>query len=667
MESLLRDLSVILSASVGTKRIEVLLDVDPQVPDLPLVGDDMRLRQVLINLGGNAIKFTADGEVVVKVGVAERDADSVLIAFSVRDSGIGIAPEQQRRVFDGFSQAESSTTRRFGGTGLGLAISRRLVELMGGELHLDSEVGVGSDFHFQIRFPIGAVSADEAVPGAATSGLRVLIVDDNPSARVVLAAMAASLGWRADVVASGPAAIQCSTPREGEPFPYQVVFVDWQMPGMDGWETSQHLRRIAGGADAPVVVMVTAHGRDMLHQRSEAEQRMLNGFLVKPVTASMLFDAVADARLALAHPQLVRQRPTDGPRRLDGLNILVAEDNANNQQVVRELLSAEGARITIAADGRQAVAAVAQADPPFDAVLMDVQMPEMDGYAATAEIRGRLGKDRLPIIAMTANAMHSDREACLAAGMNDHVGKPFDLDVLVATLNRHTGRADVASGPQPVVDQAAPLPEDLTTGARAQGIEVDKALMRLGGRVEIYLGMLRRFGDDLPQLLAQASSEFQRGQRVDAGRTAHTIKGLAATLGIPALATQAGEIERHLARPDGDAADEARLFAELTRVVADLRVVLARLVERLSGLVAAGAPEAGATLVDRGALRGFFDELCRLLADSDLGALELRSRMPVIGDTLDTAKLEALDAALAALDFESALALSRSLADELEG
>ncbi len=447
LDRLMRDLSVILSANVGARNIEVLFDVDPAVPKC-LFGDDMRLQQVLINLGGNAIKFTSAGEVVLHLRVVEQTAQDVLVEFAMQDSGIGIAPENHAHIFSGFSQAEASTTRRFGGTGLGLAISSRMVGLLGGTLAVDSVLGQGSRFHFQIRFPLAEMPpADSPAPAIPALGaLKTLIVDDNTVARDVLRHTVEAMGWQVDTAASGAEAIAHIEARAAEKKPmYEVIFMDWQMPEMDGWEASQRIRQLATGAITPIVIMVTAHGRELLSQRSADEHALINGFLVKPVTASMLLDAVVDAKAA-ARAAAQGQNPTAPkaiikPKRLQGLRILVVEDNKINQMVAKGLLAQEGATVTLADDGQLGVAAVAAEQPAFDAVLMDVQMPVMDGYAATRTIRQELGLTALPIIAMTANAMASDRAACLAAGMNDHVGKPFELDHLVAMLLRFTALA----------------------------------------------------------------------------------------------------------------------------------------------------------------------------------------------------------------------------------
>lgn len=536
MDRMLRDLSVILSASVGEKKLEVLFDVDPAVPR-ELTGDDMRLRQVLINLGGNAIKFTSEGEVLVRVRVAKQGDDAVVLDFSVHDTGIGIAPEHQARIFEGFTQAESSTMRRFGGTGLGLAICQRLIQLMGGTLHVESALGKGSRFHFQLAFAVHSTPALAAPPaGRKAMALRVLMVDDNAVAREVLAAMAASLGWRADLAASGEEALALleRSGTGGAPA-YDAIFIDWRMPGMDGWETILRVRTLLG-KELPLVVMITVHGREMLARRSAEEQALLSGFLVKPLTASMLLDAVAEARDAAAGTSPNRPGMAWSAPRLAGLKLLLVEDNENNQQVARELLLAQGAQVDMAGDGRQGVALVQAAVVPYDAVLMDVQMPVMDGYEATREIRHTLGNTSLPIIAMTANTMAGDREACLAAGMSDHVGKPFDLEELVATLLHHTGRP--VQPPQPL----QPQPES----AALPGINFKAAVDRLGGDVGLYLKLVPTFRRGVQELAERLAPLLEQGEREEARRVMHTLRGLAGTLGADGIVKTAAAAEAQL-------------------------------------------------------------------------------------------------------------------------
>ena len=441
IDQLLRDLSVILSASINHDQVDVLFDIDPAIPPY-LVGDALRLRQVLINLGGNAIKFTAKGEVVVSVLLLQANASEATLQFVVRDTGIGISPENQTRIFTGFTQAEASTSRRFGGTGLGVAISQSLVTLMGGTLQLESQLGAGSRFHFCITLPVAP--AVNTVPVSVSVSVhdvlktwRVLVVDDNPTARAVLERMGQTLGWTMDVCASGEASIARMQQEASAGRHYEAVLLDWQMPGLDGWQTCQQIRSLPLSGRRPVVVMVSAHGQEMLADRSPSDRAMIDGFLMKPVTASMLLDAMVDAQADHVPRQRTELRAPS--LRLSGMRLLVVEDNLVNQQVARELLQKEGALVQTANDGQDAVALVAAADPMYDVVLMDMQMPVMDGLSATRHIRQALGLTDLPIVAMTANAMAAERQECLDAGMNDHVAKPFELSHMVQVLRHQAG------------------------------------------------------------------------------------------------------------------------------------------------------------------------------------------------------------------------------------
>jgi len=656
LDQLLRDLSVIYSANVGTKPVEVLFDIDPMVPKT-LVGDAMRLQQVLINLGGNAIKFTQRGEVVLKIEVLERQGYEVLVRFAIRDSGIGIAPEHQARIFDGFSQAEASTTRRFGGTGLGLSISKRLIDLMGGQLQLDSVLGQGSNFHFTLRLPSVDLTSQELLAQAQSgaSPLTALVVDDNPTARDVVAAMAESLGWHVDLAGSGAEAVAlCEAKLRDGAFPYQAVFIDWQMPGMDGWQTSQRIRDLSRGASAPIVVMVTAHGREMLAQRSEREQQLLDAFLVKPVTASMLLDAVAGSKAGHASPALRRgAQPDATTRRLAGMRLLVVEDNLINQQVAQELLSAEGAQVELAANGQLGVEAVAKAQPAFDAVLMDIQMPVMDGYAATREIRHTLGLGELPIIAMTANAMPADRVTCLDADMNEHVGKPFDLNALVAVLQRLTGRRSAA----PEAD-AGPLPE-------FDQVDVAGALQRLGGNKALYLRTLKSFLQDSAALPQQLAEHLQAKRFDDAARLLHTLKGLAATIGATPLSQVAARMES-VAKTSPDSLSPAEAPAQIESSLGTtgeaLRAILVQLTPSVTQAATAATTAGPPATVQ--SLLADLGTLLALLRDSDMGAMAaldgLKSRHGGHAN-----QFSALDDAMARLDFVQAIVQCEDLMTRL--
>jgi len=636
LDELLRDLSVILAANVDKRELELLFDLDPALPPV-IVADALRLQQVLINLAGNAIKFTQAGEVVLGIHRAApgEGASGVVLAFTVRDTGIGIPPEQLKRIFSGFSQAEASTARRFGGTGLGLAISRRLVRLMGGDIHVESTPGVGSRFGFTLSFPLPA----DAAPAPAPAGepLGALVIDDHPEARRVIGSLAESLGWRPLLAAGGAEALALI---DGGAAP-EVVLLDWVMPGMDGWQTAVGLRQRLGAG--PLLLMVTGHDRERLAQRSAAEQALLDGFLVKPVTATMLAQAVAAARQTRSG---VGATAEPAPQRLAGFRLLVVEDNPGNQQVTRELLTLEGAHVTLAGDGQQALTLLARTRGRrgFDAVLMDVQMPVMDGMAATRLIRRQLGL-ALPVIAMTAGAMEAERLACLDAGMDEHIGKPFDPDAVVAVLRRRCGAAPVPDRPPAAGD----LPAALLADADRAGIALAEALARMSGRVDLFertLAALHEQDRKLAQALAEGDGSAARGL--------HGFRGLAAMLGAEGLAALAAEGE-HAAAPD---ADWQRRFEERRR--ADLGAL-----DRFAAdLTAAQAPSAQPPEpAPPGSLAQRLDALAELLDGADLAALDahaaLRAQLPP-----DAAA--ALDAAMASLDFQAALALCRDLRAPLE-
>ena len=668
VDHLMRDLSVILSANVGAKTIDVLFDIDPTIPPC-LLGDDMRLRQVLINLGGNAVKFTEAGEVVMSLKVVERTDDDVLLDFAVRDSGIGIAHEKQSHIFTGFSQAEASTTRRFGGTGLGLAICQRLVTLMGGELSLQSTLGEGSTFHFQIRLGIAPPPIDDAVAsGAVMRHYRTLIVDDNERARELFVSMAQSLGWQADAVASDAEAIALAESRAAKGVPYDTVLLDWQMSDKDGLATSRRLMEIAGavGAHSPLMIMVTSHVRETLAHLSADQQALVGGLLVKPVTASMLFDAVSDAQKTRAHPAgSLRAITVPAVQRLAGLRLLVVEDNLTNQQVAQELLCDEGAQVVVAANGQLAVDAVAATFPPFDAVLMDLQMPVMDGYTATAEIRRNLGSTPLPIIAMTANVMASDREACLAAGMNDHVGKPFDLSNLVAVLLRHTGRGVMP--PASTVPVLPLLHTDSMENAEGRSVDLAAALGRMGGNVRVYLRSLQSFANDLPALPDQLAELVHQGRFNEAVRMMHTVKGLAATLGLGSLTSLARDAEHACGNADAPAQCQTlieQLRAAVAIALQDIAVIAQTLSPSLGSVIFSPevvtdvSPE---TPDRRQGLRRSLDELISLLRGADMRALEVFENLQETHAVHLQEALKPLDEAMVALDFDLALSHCQAL------
>ncbi len=485
LEDTLDNISTLVGIKTQEKGLELLIKTDPAVPR-SLVGDSLRLGQILINLSNNAVKFTDAGEIVVSTELVKKDESQVTLKFSVRDTGIGMTAEQAARLFQPFMQADSSTTRKYGGTGLGLTISKRLAEMMGGEIWVESDSGQGSTFCFTANFGLGKEEARKRFkPSQDLHGMRVLVVDDNATSREILQEMLQSFTFEVTLAASGAEGISEleSAPQDK---PFDLVVMDWQMPGMDGIEASRRIKNHAGLKKIPPIVLVTAYGREEVMQQAQAVG--LEGFLLKPISPSMLFDATMQA-FGEAVPGVSRvaagkKQETGILENILGARVLLVEDNEINQQVAQEILEGAGLNVTLVNNGLEAVNAVAESN--YDAVLMDVQMPVMDGYTATRKIReweegsgkwevgsgnadvGSRNAERelevrsqgrrrpiksgntqnsiprpsmpnsthIPIIAMTANAMAGDREKSLEAGMNDHVTKPIDPDQLFNTLQR---------------------------------------------------------------------------------------------------------------------------------------------------------------------------------------------------------------------------------------
>jgi PAS domain S-box-containing protein len=567
VDQLLRDVSVILGTGLEAKPVEVLFDIDPRMP-LELVGDAMRIQQVLLNLGNNAIKFTPRGEVILAIRIIHRSAAEVSLQFSLNDSGIGIALENQAQIFRGFSQAEATTTRRFGGTGLGLGISQHFVELMGGRLEVDSTVGVGSRFFFTISLPIAGQAAAPTAPFAdilvEQAACRVLLIDDNASARRILERMGRSLGWSMDLARNGWQALQMLRQQTEKSSPYQVILIDWNLSGLDVWECCQQIRQLqtkqwqdGGPSPAQLILMVSAQGQEELLARNSEAQALLAGSVVKPVTAAMLEDAVSAARARQGLITPAASLPGSPSRgRLYDMRILLVEDNPNNQQVASELLEYEGAQVQIANQGAEALAAIDTVGRSFDAVLMDVQMPVMDGFEATRRIRMDLGQSELPIIAMTANVLASDQRACLAAGMNSHIGKPFDLDDLVAVLRAQVGWPEETGKAAKALAPVDTVRISLAQAAADAGVDLSSALARLGGMQDLYRRVLASFIEELHTMLGLLYNHAQNPQQDnslgDATRLLHTLKGLAETAGATELSAVAASAERAMLNRPGE-------------------------------------------------------------------------------------------------------------------
>lgn len=538
LDALMQELGVIMAGNQGNKEVEAVFDVDPRIPSR-LVGDALRLKQILVNLAGNALKFTLKGEVVVRLSLLHRLGRGVGLRIAVQDSGIGINADQRERIFEGFNQAETSTTRRFGGTGLGLVISNRLVELMGGMLQLESEPGVGSRFWFDLVLEADRSASGMQMPELSRPGLRLLVADDNHTSADVLARMIRAQGWHADAVGNGFEAVKRVRDAVAQANPYDLLLMDWRMPELDGLGAARQIHDSLG-AEAPRMIMVTAYSDEMHAAAAGALREDFLALMTKPVTPLQLrnavYDAIGGAPVTLVPSVAERQR------RLASLYVLVVEDNALNRQVASGLLHAEGARVRLAEDGREGIHAVLGGEERYDVVLMDVQMPGLDGLEATRQIRADGRFADLPIIAMTANAGAEDRAACLEAGMNDHLGKPIDLNRLVEVVRQWAG-LDEAPVPQPLADA---LPSD--------GLleNWDTIMARFDGDQPLLREVLGVFETDCAELLERLRALVAEPDSGAARALFHAIKGSAATMGAQALSGRAGALEFGMSRDDPD-------------------------------------------------------------------------------------------------------------------
>ena len=431
LDEVIASVTTLTAQKAHDKGLELLVEVARGVPTA-LLGDPLRLGQIITNLVNNSVKFTEKGEIRVKAELLEHTGNKAELRFSIKDTGMGMTKEQSARLFQPFMQADSSTTRKHGGTGLGLTICRRLVEMMGGQIWLESEPGAGSTFIFTVWMGIDSPHGRSRIVPDELRNLRVLVVDDNSAAREVLADALNGVVKQVDVVSSGAEAIaavkQCDADN-----PYGVVFMDWRMPGMDGTQASRLIKEDRQLVHTPAVIMVTAFGREEV--REEAEKAQVDGFLVKPVTKSMLVDSLVTLFAPASSGAPASSKTDEHGGRIAGARILLTEDNEINQQIAVELLEGAGAQVQVSNNGREALEKVAQSS--FDLVLMDLQMPVMDGYQATARIRSDPRYDKIPIIAMTAHATVEERQRCLDAGMADHISKPIDPVTMFATIAQH--------------------------------------------------------------------------------------------------------------------------------------------------------------------------------------------------------------------------------------
>ncbi|MEB3160588.1 MAG: response regulator, partial [Synechocystis sp.] len=650
LEKVLDHVATLITEKAAAKGLELLFDIDSTLPK-HFIGDPLRLGQVLINYANNAVKFTEKGEISIIVRLEADLEQDVILYMAVKDTGIGLTPEQIQGLFNSFQQADSSTTRRFGGTGLGLAICKRIAAMMGGTVGVDSEYGQGSTFWCTVRLQKSDTAPRRLLLSQDLMGKRVLVVDDNDNARLILSQLLEQMKFVVDRVSSGEEALAAIAAADRQARPYEIVFLDWQMPMMDGLEVARRIKNMSL-RHHPYHLMVTAYGREEVYKASETVN--IVDVLVKPVNASILFDSIArlfDSSLPDKGTTAVDycQDWLDQLQTVRGARLLLVEDNEVNQEVAIALLEEGGLQVDLAVNGRVAVEMVNQ--NPYDLVLMDMQMPEMDGIDATLKIRNDPRFDALPIVAMTANVMQGDRDRCLAAGMNDHIAKPIEPNVLWQTLLKWIKPQDSQWLSEPLYSGVSkeftdnPTPDSQSTlTLNVEGLDTALGLRRVLGKETLYLSLLRKFVAGQKNTIAQIHQALTDGDLALAERLAHTLKGVAGNIGATSLQSQAATLESAIKDDQTDPLPPLTALAvPLTALIQALETQLPP--ENLVPLVA----------VDQEAIAQIFQQLTTLLAEDDAEAIDLWQDHCTVLRPAFPNHYGAIETALNAFDFDAAL------------
>ncbi len=527
LDEVLTSLSNVISLQAEEKGLEFLFHIENNVP-YSLIGDPLRLSQIMINLCNNAIKFTDRGFILLRVGAEEIDDHDVRLSCSVRDTGVGIPRDKLKTVFESFNQAESSTTRKHGGTGLGLAIAKNLVTMMKGHISIDSEVGVGTTISFTavIRKQKTQMRTRQVVP-ESLGNLRALVVDDNDISREILVENLRSFSIEAGQASSGEQALQ-KLEENAESNPYNLVFMDWKMPGMDGIEVSRRIRQHPTLKKVPEILMVTAFSKDIV--REEAEKTGISGLLAKPVNHSMLYDSIMEVvheDYKSARDMIVEKAgEIKGLDEIRGARVLLAEDNRINQQVAREILEDEGFHVHIAENGKQVLDILEESDDRFDVILMDIQMPVMDGFESARHIRAKeTAYQNTPIIALTAHAMKSERDKSANAGMNAHITKPIQAEELLSAMVQVIEpRADFVPAKKSIIEA------NTDDGQEIRGIDLEKGLQSVRGNRTLFVNLLGQFHNDYHRIVQDLRNALEKKDYDYFARKVHTLKGISGSL-----------------------------------------------------------------------------------------------------------------------------------------
>jgi len=648
LEDVFDNLSNLVGLKAEEKGLELMFNLPADTP-IALIGDPLRLGQILVNLGNNAVKFTeAGGDVTIAVTVKEETDDTALLQFSVHDSGIGMTPEQQGKLFQSFSQADASTSRKYGGTGLGLAISKSLSETMGGSIWVESEAGNGSTFFVTLRF---GKQHDEFSQRTSTTNVlgeqRVLVVDDNASSRLILTSILESFGLHVEQADSGKAAI-AQLENSDQQNPFDLVLMDWKMPGIDGIETTRAIQNDKALTIAPTIIMVTAYGRE--EAGSAAADVDIKGFLTKPVTPSNLLDTIMLAKgldvISNSRIDSRRNETKAVTASLCGAKVLLVEDNEINQELALELLQSNGITVKVANNGVEALAQLKA--ETFDGVLMDCQMPVMDGYEATQKIRQQPQYKDLPVIAMTANAMAGDKEKVLAVGMNDHIAKPINVSNMFETMARWI----TPSNPQTPATVKADTSDKEQLLPELPGVDIKTGLAITQGNIALYRKLLVKFRNNY----ASFSSDFKNAKNSNdaqaALRQAHTLKGIAGNIGATQIQQAAAALEQACNSDQQD-------VDELLQHVVDALDPVVKALAVLDNTMTSAAEN---DTFDKEQVNALLIRLRELLEDDDADAMDIideLDELPALA--IDQRQLTQLSRMVGEYDFEASLEILSQL------
>ena len=686
LDDILDNIANMIIPQARKKGLDIEFIVTKHVPR-SLKGDPLRLGQILINLLSNAVKFTSHGKITLTCNVKELLEDSVRLLFSVQDTGIGMSEEAQKKLFKAFSQADDSTTRKFGGTGLGLVISKHLAQMLQGDIIIKSIEGKGTTDELEVRLGLAAEGIQKTEEcRRELSGLPILVADDDENFQIIIIEMLEKMGMHPKPVSSGEEALK-EIERMSRENPYRVLLIDWKLPGMNGSEATKKIRELDLPVP-PVIIMVTAYGRSevLYHANSSG----IDGFLHKPVSPSLLYNTIHDSLAGTDIPSPAPLKPADKDNTaFSGSRILLVEDNIINQQVAHELLCSKGAEVEIASDGRQALDMLAETKSgsrkPYELVLMDLQMPEMDGLEATHNIRSDEYFNNLPIIAMTAHAMQDELDLCLDAGMNDHISKPIDIESLYRKVSYWLGKVELNPEEMPLGSVPQPLPQKTSHYAPEQSetrwssqtyddisaqtnsdaadladllpeFTINEALKRVAGNVPLYLKLLSHFCREYGTRALELSKLIEAGKPEDAILFVHTIKGLSGNLGMTGLFETSKELE-HLLRSSREfkgpeVKEKINAFAHA------LDQCLAQATRALKKTNQNATPEKQSELAGRSFEREKLALLKNMLYESDAKAVELFHEIePDLKTFLPEASLSLLRNNIENFDFDEAYQL----------